>query len=160
MDLAKAFLGFGNFYRQFIYNYSKVIAPLTHLMKKGVPFAWDSECELAFQRLKEAFTTAPILAPFDWTKEIILETDASDYISAGILLQYDDKGRLRPVAYFSKKHSTIECNYKIYNKELMAIIRCFEEWRPELEGVASLIKVISDHKNLEYFITTKLLNQR
>jgi transposase InsO family protein len=156
----QAFLGFGNFYRRFICNYSKVVAPLTHLTKKGVPFAWGPECESAFRRLKEAFTTAPILAPFDWTKEIILETDASDYVSAGILSQYDDEGCLRPVAYFSKKHSATECNYEIYDKELMAIVRCFEEWRPELEGASSPIKVISDHKNLEYFTTTKLLNRR
>ena len=68
---------------------------------------------------------------FDAEKKIIIETDASDYVSAGIMLQYDDNGVLHPVAYFSKKHSPAECNYEIYNKELMAIIRCFEEWRPE-----------------------------
>jgi hypothetical protein len=67
---------------------------------------------------------------------------------------------LRPVAFFSKKHSVTECNYEIYDKELLAIIRCFEEWRPELEGTGSPIKVITDHRNLEYFTTTKLLNRR
>jgi ABC-type Zn uptake system ZnuABC Zn-binding protein ZnuA len=65
---------------------------------------------------------------------------------------------LHPVAFFSKKHSETECNYEIYDKELMAIIRCFEEWRSELEGAALPIKVITDHKNLEYFMTTKTLN--
>ncbi|KAH7459503.1 hypothetical protein FOMA001_g20034 [Fusarium oxysporum f. sp. matthiolae] len=133
---------------------------LTDTDEKDVPFVWDDTCEKAFIKLKEAFTTAPILRPFDWTKDVILETDASDYVSAGVLSQYDDEGRLHPVAFFSKKHTATECNYEIYDKELMAIIRCFEEWRPELEGAPSPIKVITDHKNLEYFTTTKLLNRR
>ncbi|KAI0993448.1 hypothetical protein K3495_g14736, partial [Podosphaera aphanis] len=124
------------------------------------PFLWDTRAETAFQALKDSFTTAPILAHFDPEKEIIVETDASDYVSAGILSQYDENKVLRPVAYFSKKHSPSECNYEIYDKELLAIIRAFEEWRPELEGAAHPIAVISDHKNLEYFMSTKQLNRR
>jgi hypothetical protein len=81
-------------------------------------------------------------------------------VSTGVLSQYDDNGTLRPVAYFSKKHSPAECNYEIYDKELLAIIRSFEEWRPELEGAEHPIAVISDHKNLEYFMSTKQLNRR
>jgi hypothetical protein len=105
-------------------------------------------------------TTALILHHFDYDREAIVETDASDYISAGILSQYDDEGILHPVAFFSKKYSPAECNYEIYDKELMAIVRAFEEWRPELEGASHPIKVLSDHKNLEYFMTTKLPNRR
>ena len=88
-----------------------------------------------------------------------METDASDYVSAGVLSQYDDEGILHPVTFFSKKHTPAECNYEIYDKELMAIIRCFEEWRAHLEGSGFPIKVLSDHKNLEYFMSTKLLNR-
>jgi hypothetical protein len=156
----QAFVGFSNFYRRFIRDFSKIIAPMVALTKKGVKFNWNEACQRAFVRLKRAFTEAPVLAPFDWEKEIILETDASDYVSAGVLSQYGDDAVLRPVAFFSKKHSLTECNYEIYDKELLAIIRCFEEWRPELEGTSSPIKVITDHKNLEYFTTTKLLNRR
>jgi hypothetical protein len=64
------------------------------------------------------------------------------------------------VAFFSKKHSPVECNYEIYDKELMAIVRAFEEWQPELQSLENPVKVLSDHKNLEYFTTTKLLNRR
>ena len=156
----QAFIGFGNFYRRFVRDFSKIIAPMVNLTRKDVKFQWDLHCEESFNRLKEAFTSAPILAPFDWEKEIILETDASDYVSAGVLSQYGDDSILRPVAFFSKKHSMTECNYEIYDKELLAIVRCFEEWRPELEGTSSPIKVITDHRNLEYFTTTKLLNRR
>lgn len=156
----QSFIGFSNFYRRFIQNFSKIIAPLVNLTRKGIKFCWSADCEEAFAKLKKAFTTAPILAQFDWEKEVILETDASDYVSAGVLSQYGDDGILRPVAFFSKKHSLTECNYEIYDKELLAIIRCFEEWRPELEGSAFPIKVLSDHRNLEYFMSTKLLNRR
>jgi hypothetical protein len=89
-----------------------------------------------------------------------VKTDASDYVSAEILSQYDDQELLHPVAYFSKKHLPAECNYEIYDKELLAIVQCFEEWRAELEGSPHPIEVLSDHKNLEYFMSTKLLNRR
>ena len=77
-----------------------------------------------------------------------------------MLSQPDDAGILHPVGFFLKKHSPAECNYEIYDKELLAIVRAFEEWRPELEGAKSTIKVLTDHRNLEYFMTSKLLNRR
>ena len=64
------------------------------------------------------------------------------------------------MAFFSTKHSPAECNYEIYDKELMAIVRAFEHWRAELQSVENPIQVLSDHKNLEYFMTSKLLNCR
>ena len=121
---------------------------------------WDAEYESAFQQLKHRFISAPILMHFNAEKEIIVKTDASDYVSAGIMSQYDDNGVLYPVAYFSKKHSPAECNYEIYDKELIAIIRCFEEWRPELESTLHPIRVLSDHKNLEYCMSMKVLSCR
>jgi hypothetical protein len=107
-----------------------------------------------------AFTTALAFRHFDHEREVIIETDASDYVSAGVLSQRDDEGILHPVAYYSKKHSPAECNYDIYDKELMAIIKALEEWRPECDGAAYPFKLITDHKNLEYFVTKKLLNTR
>jgi hypothetical protein len=85
--------------------------------------------------------------------------DASDYVSAGVLSQYDDDNVLYPMAYFSKKHSPAECNYKMYDKELMAIVQAFEEWYPQLQSIINPIHVLSDHKNLEYFMMMKLLNR-
>jgi hypothetical protein len=103
--------------------------------------------------------SAPILKHFDPCLEIILETDASDFVSAGVLSQYHD-GVLHPVAFFSKRHSPAECNYEIYDKELLVIIRAFEQWRPELEGAPLLIQVITDHRNLQYYMSTKKLSRR
>ena len=132
----QSFLGFANFYRRFIHNYSKVVTLMTKLTGKSVPWQWETEQRTAFQALKDAFTFAPILQHFDYKKEIVVETDASDYVSAGVMSQPDDHGILRPVAFFSKKHSPAECNYEIYEEELLAIMRSFEEWCPQLIGVA------------------------
>ena len=77
----------------------------------------------AFQRLKDAFTSASILRHFDPEKECVVETDAFDYVSAGILSQIADDGLLNPVVFFWKKQSPAECNYEIYDKKIIAIIR-------------------------------------
>ena len=156
----RSFVGFANFYRRFIHGFSSVIHPLTNLTRKGVKFKWEKEQQLAFEELKQRFTSAPVLAHFDFDRDVVVETDASDYVSAGVLSQYDDAGILHPVAFFSTKHSPAECNYEIYDKELMAIVRAFEHWRAELQSVENPIQVLSDHKNLEYFMSTKLLNRR
>jgi hypothetical protein len=137
----RSFLGFANFYRRFIMGYSKVVEPLTRLTRKEQPFRWETEHQLAFDTLKSSFTKAPILRRFDHDRDIVIVTDASDFVSAAILSQYDDDGILHPVAYFSKKHSPAECNYEIYDKELMAIVRAFEEWRAELQSVENPISV-------------------
>ncbi|KAM4067544.1 reverse transcriptase (RNA-dependent DNA polymerase) [Hirsutella rhossiliensis] len=154
------FLGFANFYRRFIRDFSKITRPLNDLLKKSTIWSWEVEHQTAFDRLKAAFSVAPVLALYDYNRKTVLETDASDWASGGVLSQYDDEGVLRPVAYFSSKHSAQECNYEIYDKELLAIIKALEEWRPELQGTQEPFEVITDHKNLEYFTTTKALNQR
>jgi len=153
------FLGFCNYYQRFIPTYSEKAEPLTKRTMKNEPCVWESGEQLAFQTMITAFTTALELRHFDHEREVIIETDASDYVSAGVLSQRDDEGILHPVAYFSKKHSPAECNYAIYDKELMAIVKALEEWPPECEGAAYPLQLITDHKNLESFMTKKLLNR-
>ena len=89
-----------------------------------------------------------------------METDSSNYVNASILSQLDDEGVLHLVAYFSRKMAPAECNYKIYDKELLAIIRCFEKWQPELEGTSLPVKILTNHKGLEYFMSIKKLTPR
>jgi hypothetical protein len=127
-----AFLAFANFYHHFVWNYSKIVQPLTLLTRKGVVFIWKEEQQKAFNALKKMFTSAPILARFNPDRDVIVETNDSDYISAVVLSLYNDDGILHPVTYFSKKHFPAECNYEIYDKQLIAIVCAFEEWRPEL----------------------------
>jgi hypothetical protein len=116
------FLGFTNFYCHFIHNYSHIVQPLTFLTHKGVPFAWSTEQQITFNLLKVTFTLLPLLALFDLDQDIIVEMDTSNYVSASVLSQYDDDNVLHPMACLSKIHSPVQCNYKIYDKELMAII--------------------------------------
>jgi hypothetical protein len=116
------FLGFANFYCHFIHNYSHIVQPLTFLTHKRVLFAWSIEQQMAFDILKATFTSVPVLAHFDPDWDIIVEIDTSDYVSTSMSSQYDDDNVLHPMAYFSKKHSPMECNYEIYDKELMAIV--------------------------------------
>ena len=134
-------------------------ALLVRLTKKGVHFEWGEEYEAAFQELKYRFASALVLWHFDPNTKIIVETDASNYVSAGVMSQYDVDGIIHSVAFFSKKHSPVECNYEIHDKELMAIIHWFEEWRTELKSSPHPIRVLSDHKNLEYFMSTKLFRR-
>ena len=128
------FLGFCNYYRRFIKGYSDVVEPLTRLTMKDVPFEWLEDQEMSFEEMVYKFTTAPTLRHFDHSREGIIETDASDYVSTGVLSQRDDDGVLHPVAFFSKKHAPAECNYDMYNTELMVISKALEQWRPECEG--------------------------
>jgi len=158
----QSFLGFANFYRRFIKDYSRVARPLTELTKKeiGKNWSWNEEAGAAFRELKHRFTTAPILAHFDPTRPVIMETDASDFAIEAVLSQRDEENRLHPVAFHSRKFSPAEINYEIHDKELLAIVDGFKHWRRYCEGAEHQIQVFSDHQNLEYFTTTKVLNHR
>ena len=109
----QCFLGFANFYRRFIPEFSRLASPLTQLTKKEVPFIWNSHCDYAFFQIKQAFKDGTMLAHFNPKRQTILETDASDFVTAAILSQYDESGILRPVAFVSKKKLPAECNYEI-----------------------------------------------
>ena len=156
----QAFLGFANFYRRFIEGYSKIAGPLSELTKKDQGFQWSSKAREAFDNLKKKFTTAPILATFDPKQRIILETDASDFAIGACLGQLTDQGKLRPVAYYSRKLTPAELNYDVHDKELLAIVVAFQQWRVYLEGSTHQVQVWTDHKNLTSFTTTKILNRR
>jgi hypothetical protein len=111
-----------------------------------------------FTQLKSGFTTAPVLAHFDYEKETVLKTDASSYIYAGVLSQYDDPGVLHPVAFFISKNIRLQKkNYEIYDQELGTMVKSLAQWRPECKGSAHLITIPTDHKNVEYLMTSNLL---
>ena len=156
----QCFLGFANFYRRFIPEFSRLASPLTQLTKKEVPFIWNSHCDSAFFQIKQAFKDGTMLAHFNPKRQTILETDASDFVTAAILSQYDESGILRPVAFMSKKKLPAECNYEIFDKELLAIVHAFETWTAELGSIEASTLILTDHKNLEHFTTTKKLNRR
>lgn len=89
-----------------------------------------------------------------------LETDSSDGVIAGVLSQQHEDETWRPVAFFSHILVRHEVNWEIHDKELFAIIEAFRKWRPELMSVQSRVDVYSDHRSLEYFMSTKLLTAK
>jgi RNase H-like domain found in reverse transcriptase len=90
----------------------------------------------------------------------VLETDTLDYAISICISQSDNEERLRPIAFYSRKMIPMELNYEIHDKELLAIITTFSEWRVYLKGSKYLVEVWTDHKNLLYFTTTKALTRR
>jgi len=119
----QAFLGFANFYCRFIENFAKMSKLLSDLTKKDSTWTWGKEQQSAFEMLKKAFTTAPVLRiPND--KDLFkLSTDASDFATGAVLSQKDMQTNLwHPVAFFSKSLDVYERNYKIYDKKLLAVI--------------------------------------
>ena len=117
---------------------------------KYYTFEWTKGCKKAFEDLKHAFITALVLAHYNAKLKTWMEIDLSDFVIAGVLSQMYN-GMLRSIAFFSKKMSPAECNYMIYNKKLLAIVKSFKMWRP--------VKLYINHKNLEHFMTTKQLNR-
>ena len=156
----QSFLGFANFYRRFIYNFSDITVPLTRLTRKNIPFIFGEAERDAFNLLKSAFTSAPILTHWIPDRPIIVETDASDYALAAILSIQLESGEIHPVAFHSRSFNTTELNYDVHDKELFAIFEAFRIWRHYLDGSANPVDVVTDHKNLEYFSTSKILNRR
>lgn len=155
----QSFLGVANFYRRFIQGYSRIISPLTRLLKKDAVFKMQPDQLQAIQTLKQAFAGDVILKHFDPDKPCTLETDASDYAISGVLSQSVDNV-LRPVAFYSRKLSPAECNYDIHDKELLAIVSCIKVWRHYLETVNNPFTIITDHDSLRVFATSKVLTRR
>lgn len=162
----QVFLGFCNFYRRFISGYSRVVQPLTDLLKGSVrgrkpgSVVLSTSERAAFQTLIDAFLGAPLLRHFDPELPIRLETDASHFAAAGILSQKDEQGRWQPVAFWSSKFGGAQLDYPTYDKEMMAIVESFKHWRHYLEGSRYPIEVLSDHMNLQGFMDLPRLNGR
>ncbi|CAJ0916727.1 unnamed protein product [Ranitomeya imitator] len=157
------FLGFANFYRRFICNFSGIARPLTDLTKKGADLVnWSSAAVEAFQELKRRFCSAPVLCQPDVSLPFQVEVDASEIGAAGAVLSQRGSGCsvLKPCAFFSRKFSAAERNYDVGNRELLAMKWAFEEWRHWLEGAKHRVVVLTDHKNITYLESAKRLNPR
>jgi hypothetical protein len=156
----QSFLGLCNYYRDFIRNYAEIAGPLYKLTRKDLIFNWNPDSQNAFDLLKSAFQTNCILIQPDCNKQFYLECDASDYALGAVLSQKDESGVLRPVGFYSRKFSSAEINYEIYDKELLAIIEGFKNWRHYCIGTHQPVIVFTDHNNLRYFMTSRHLNRR
>jgi transposase InsO family protein len=157
----QSFLGFTNFYRRFISDFSHHARPLFDLTKNDVKWKWSEDEQSAFDTLRKLITSAPILMSPDSSRPFRIEADSSDFATGAVLSQQSaDDEKWHPVAFLSKSLSPVERNYEIHDKEMLAIIRAMEEWRHFLEGAEHQFEVWTDHKNLEYFMSAKKLNRR
>ena len=153
------FLGFLNFYWQFIEGYAEHAKPLTKLTGKEL-WEWKEEQEKAVEVLKQKVIENAILLITDNTKPFQVETNASDFAIGAILSQPNQQNKWQPVAFISKSISPAKRNYKVYDKEMLAIMHAFDEWSHYLWGVQEQIEVLTDHQNLTYFRKPQNSNRR
>ena len=137
-----------------------IVIPLTYLTQKDISWKFDFSCQDTFNSLKKAFTSTPILTHWIPDTQLIVETDVSDYALTAILSIVNEDNEVHSVAFHSHTFTAAELNYDTHNKELLTIFEAFKIWRHYLEGPVYPIDVVTDHKNLEYFSTTKILTQR
>ncbi|KAI2658554.1 Transposon Tf2-9 polyprotein [Labeo rohita] len=140
------FLGFSNFYRRFIRNFSTVAAPLSSMIKQGsTRLTWTPAAAQAYDELRQRFTTAPILHHPDPNLPFLVEVDASNTGVGAVLSQRQGQPlKTYPCAFFSHKLSPAERNYDVGNRELLAIKLALEEWRHWLEGARHPFTILTD----------------
>ncbi len=112
---------------------------------------------MIFEELKQQMTTALVLKHFNSIREAILKTNFLNYVNDEVLSQYDNEDILHSMIFYSKNMIIADCNYKIYDKELLIIICCLKHWCLELKCTNILIKIFIDHLNLKYFMIIKEL---
>ncbi|RVW98465.1 Transposon Tf2-8 polyprotein [Vitis vinifera] len=152
-DRLRSFLGLANYYRRFIKGYSKTVSPLTDLLKKDNQWDWSRQCQMAFESLKEAMSTEPVLRLPDLDLPFEVQTDASDRALGGVLVQEG-----HPVAFESRKLNNAEQRYSTHEKEMTAVVHCLRQWRHYLLG--SIFTVVTDNVANTFFKTQKKLSPR
>jgi hypothetical protein len=157
VDDIRSFLGLAGYYRRFVPNFSGVAAPLTDLTGKNKIWKWDREQDEAFQRIKAAITSAPVLLTADPSLPYTISTDASGF-AIGAVLQQDQGAGLQPVAFMSKKMLPAERNYTVGEQEQLAIIQALKEWRHYVHGLKC--DVLTDNRALEFIQTQQVLSSR
>ncbi|EJC97350.1 DNA/RNA polymerase [Fomitiporia mediterranea MF3/22] len=127
-------LGFFNFYKKFVEDYSGTVKPLSSLLSQKRTFTWGDTQEASFKAIKEAFAKVLVLVRPNYEKQFVVETDASDFAYLAILSQEQEDKELHSIAYYSSTFSKQERNYVAPDKELYAIIKALANWRHYLEG--------------------------
>lgn len=151
----RRFLGMTGWYRRFVANYADVSAPITNLLQKNKPFVWTDEAQRAFETLKHAMTSAPVLTHPDFTKPFVIQCDASTTGIGSVLFQIGTDGEEHPIAYFSKKLNSAQRNYTITELECLAAVLSVLKFRQYIEG--SRFTIITDHASLKWLMAQKEL---
>jgi hypothetical protein len=149
----RSFLRLTSYYWMFIPNLSKIVKPVTELLKKGNKYVWSDGCDEAFRHLKKLLTTSPVLAQPDTTKSFDVYCDSSGTGLGGVLMQ---EGRV--ISYTSRQLRRHEEHYPTHDLELVAIVMALRTWRHYLLG--NVVHIYMDHKSLKYIFTQPDLNMR
>jgi len=147
------FLGMTGYYRRFIQNYGEIATPLVRLLQKDTPWEWTTECQQAFEALREKLIRAPILVYPNSAKRKKLYTDASAKALAAVLIQVDDDGKERVLSYWSRVTRGAEKNYTVTELECLACIEGVKQFRPYLYG--QIFDIVTDHQALTALKTLK-----
>lgn len=145
----RSFLGLAGYYRKFVLNYGILSKPLTSLLKKGQLYLWTSATDQAFQAIKHALVTAPVLAMPDFSIPFVVETDASDKGMGAVLMQNN-----HPITFLSKALGPRHLGLSTYEKESLAIMMAVDHWRPYLQHAEFFIK--TDHRSLAFLDNQRL----
>ena len=152
----ESFLGFMNFYRQFIQNFSHT-AKLLNKLKEKKEWEWKEEHQWAFDKLKDKIMSQLVLSLLKGEEKFRVEMDASEHTIGEVLSQeQEDKWKL--IAFLSRMMQPAERNYEIYDKELLEIVEALTKWRQYLLDAMEPFKIWMDHKNLKYFREPHRLN--
>ena len=144
----KRFLGMAGFYREFIEHFATMADPLNQLTKDSVVFVWSIECVEAFESLKKALASAPVLAFPRTNTEFIVTVDASKTAVGGELSQIQEDGRVHPIAYFSNSLKETQRDWAPYTQEAFALVVATQHWDTYLRGNRFILH--SDHNPLVY----------
>ena len=154
----RSFLGLASYYRRFVRGFSEMARPLTQLTRAGVDWEWSTAQHQAFNRLKLALTTAPVLKLPDFGKQFVVTTDASD-AAVGAILEQDFGNGLQPVAFASRKLNGAEMRYSAYERELLGIVWALAQWKHYCRGPHAVI-IQTDHAPLRHLPNQASVNSR
>jgi hypothetical protein len=149
----RSFLELGSYCRKFILNFSKIVKPITKLLKKRNKYVWSKACDEAFQTLMKLLTTSPMLAQPNIVMSFIVYCDASS-TGLGCVLMYEG----RVISYSLRQLRCHEEHYPTHDLELVAVVLALKTWRHYLHG--NVVHIYTDHKSLKYIFTQLDLNMR
>jgi hypothetical protein len=146
--VVRGFLGLASYYRKFVHDYSTIAAPLIALLKKE-GFTWSAEAAAAFDALKAAVTTAPVLVLPDFTKPFVVECYASTHGFGVVLIQ-----EAHPIAFFSRPVAPRHRSLAAYEQELIGLVHAVRHWRPYLWVQRFIVR--TDHYSLKFLLDQRL----
>lgn len=153
-------LGMCGFYRRFVYNFAVVTEPLTNLLRKDVKFKWSDSCQAAFDKVKAILSCEPVLRAPNFDAPFKLAVDACEVGVGAVLMQSDEQGFDRPVAYFSKKLNKYQRAYSTIEKEALALVLAVRHFEIYVSSSGGELLVLTDHNPLTFVAKFKTLNAR